>query len=140
MRVVLDTNVLVAALITPHHPPDQLYQAWLAGSFTLVTSEEQLDEFRRVTRYPRLRALIEPVAAGTMLNTLASAAVVLTQLPSVDRSDDPADNFILAMVEAGAADYLVTGDKRDLLELKRHGRAQIVTTREFLRQLGGPPL
>jgi predicted nucleic acid-binding protein len=48
MRVVLDTNVLVAALISPHHPPDRVFQAWLAGVFTLVTSGEQLDEFRRL--------------------------------------------------------------------------------------------
>jgi putative PIN family toxin of toxin-antitoxin system len=139
MRVVLDTNVLVAALVTPHHPPDRLYQAWLRGLFTLVTSEEQLDEFRRVTRYPRIRALIEPAAAGTMLNTLANVAVVLTQLPAVDRSRDPADNFLLAMTEAGEVEYLVTGDKRDLLELKRHARTDIVTTRQFLQVLGMDP-
>jgi putative PIN family toxin of toxin-antitoxin system len=105
MRVVLDTPVLVAALITPHHPPDRVFQAWLAGAFTLVTSIEQLEEFRRVTRYPRLRPLIEPAAAGTMLNTLAAVAVVLKKLPAVDRSPDPGDNFVLAMAEAGEADY-----------------------------------
>lgn len=133
MRVVLDTNVLVAALITPRNPPDRIFQAWLAGLFTLVTSEEQLDEFRRVTRYPRVRPLIEPAAAGTMLNTLAAVAVVLKKLPAVDRSRDPGDNFLLAMAEAGEADYLTTGDRRDLLALKRHNRTHIVTVREFLK-------
>lgn len=101
-----------------------------------MTSEAQLDEFRRVTRYPRVRALIEPATAGTMLNALAHAAVVLTDLPAVDRSRDPSDNFLLAMAEAGEADYLVTGDKRDLIGLKRHARAHIVPTRELLRVLG----
>jgi len=50
MRVVLDTNVLISALITPQGPPEILYQSWRAGRFILVTSEIQLDEFRRVTR------------------------------------------------------------------------------------------
>ena len=139
MRVVLDTNVLVAALITPHHPPDQVFKAWLAGLFTLVTSEEQLEEFRRVTRYPRVRALVEPAAAGTMLNTLAAVAVVSGNLPAVDRSRDPGDNFLLAMAEVGDADYLVTGDRRDLLALKRHGRAKIIKVRAFLKILGLEP-
>ena len=51
MRVVLDTGILIAALITRNTPPDQLYQLWRKRRFTLVTSELQLDEFRRVTRY-----------------------------------------------------------------------------------------
>ncbi len=58
MRVVLDTNILISALIVPGGAPDALYQTWRAGQFTLVTSEEQLDEFRRVTRYPRLRPFL----------------------------------------------------------------------------------
>ncbi len=136
MCVVLDTNVLVAALIAPHPPPDRIFQAWLAGAFTLVTSVERLEEFRRVTRYPRLRPLIEPAAAGAMLNTLAAVAVVLKKLPAVDRSRDPGDNFVLAMAEAGEADYLVTGDCKDLLALKLHYRTLIVRVREFLKALG----
>jgi putative PIN family toxin of toxin-antitoxin system len=136
MRVVLDTNVLVAALITPHNPPDLVFQTWLAGAFALVTSREQLDEFRRVTRYPRVRSLIEPAAAGAMLNALAAVAIVLDKLPAVDRSPDAGDNFVLAMAEAGEADYLVTGDRRDLLALQRHHRTRIVRVHEFLKALG----
>lgn len=44
MRVVLDTNVLIAALITKGTPPDQLYQAWLRGQVEVVTSVAQLRE------------------------------------------------------------------------------------------------
>ena len=38
MRLVLDTNILVGALITTGTPPDRLYQAWLRGDIELVTS------------------------------------------------------------------------------------------------------
>ena len=51
MRVVLDTGILIAALITRDTPPDRLYQLWRKRRFTLITSESQLDEFRGVTRY-----------------------------------------------------------------------------------------
>ena len=74
-----------------------------------------------------------------MLNTLTAVTVVYHRLPGVDRSRDPADNFLLAMAEAGAADYLVTGDRRDLLALKRHGRTNIAGVRPFLRTLGLEP-
>lgn len=44
MKVVLDTNVLISALISPHNPPDLILQSWLAGDFELLTSEDQLEE------------------------------------------------------------------------------------------------
>ena len=57
-------------------------------------------------------------------------------LPRVDRSPDPKDNFLLALAEAGNADLLVSGDKRDVLALKRHEGTRIVTAREALQALG----
>lgn len=54
MKVVLDTNVLISALISPHNPPDLILQSWLAGDFELLTSEDQLEEIRRVSRYARV--------------------------------------------------------------------------------------
>ena len=136
MRVVLDTNLLCSALITPGGPADQLYLAWRARLFTLVTSEEQLEEFRRVTRYPRVKRFIESTAAGTMHNELRRLAMLLTDLPAIEASADPGDNFLLAMTLAGDADFLVTGDKRDLLSMGTFRRTRIVTAREMLRELG----
>jgi uncharacterized protein len=92
----------------------------------LVSSLDQLEEFRRVTRHPRLRSYIQPAAAGTLLNEIKLLAVVLTTLPKADRSKDPADNFILAMAEAGQADYIVARDKTGLLELKNQGNTPII--------------
>lgn len=49
MRVVLDTGILLAALITFGTPPDLVYRAWRKRAFELITSEWQLDELRRVS-------------------------------------------------------------------------------------------
>ena len=136
MRVVLDTNILVSALISRVGATDRLYSAWKDGRFVLVTSNEQLEEFRRVTRYARVKPLIEPGAAGTLYNQLRTSEAVLETLPTVKRSPDPADNFLLAMAAASAADYLVTGDKRHVLALQRHGNTHIVTARDMLKVLG----
>ena len=62
MRVVLDTGILIAALITTDTPPSLIYQAWRKKRFELVTSEWQLDEFRRVYRYSKLRRFLKPAA------------------------------------------------------------------------------
>jgi putative PIN family toxin of toxin-antitoxin system len=136
MRAVLDTNILCSALLTPGGLTDRLYRGWREGRFQLLTSEEQLEEFRRVTRYPHLKPFIEPAAAGAMHNELRRLAVLIVKLSVVDVSRDPADNFLLAMAQAGEADVLVTGDKHDLLSLKLFQRTRIVTARQFLGQLG----
>lgn len=52
-------------------------------------------------------------------------------LPRVERSPDPTDDFLLALSQAGKADYLVTGDKSGLLVLTRHHATRIVSPREF---------
>jgi len=132
MRVVLDTGILIAALITKDTPPDRIYQAWRKRRFELVTSQWQLDEFRRVSRYPKLRKYLQPIEAGNLVNGLRHQARFLENLPDVDLSEDPDDNPLLAMAIAGEVDYLVSGDKRDVLALKKVGKASIVTARGFL--------
>jgi putative PIN family toxin of toxin-antitoxin system len=133
MRVILDTNLLVSALLTPDGVPARLLDAWFEGRYELITSGPQLDELRLVTRHPRVRRFIGPATAGSLVNDLRHFAELLTALPNVDVSEDPADNFLLAMAEAGRADYLATGDKRDVLVLKRHGPTRIVTAKRLLQ-------
>ena len=135
MRVVLDTGILIAALITKNTPPDQIYQAWRKNKFELITSEWQLAEFRRVSRYPKLRKYLLPAEAGNMVNGMRYQAIVLTELPTLEVSQDPDDNPVLAMAVAGEADFLVSGDKRDLLALKTIEKTRILTARKFLSEL-----
>ena len=135
MRVVLDTGILIAALITADTSPDQVYQAWRKKRFTLVTSVWQLGEFRRASRYERVKKFLKPTEAGNLVNGLKRHATVLKDLPDVDLSQDPQDNPVLAMAIAGEANYLVTGDRRGLLSLKRVGTTRIVTAAEFLKVL-----
>ena len=132
MRFILDSNVLIAALITRDTPPDKLYQAWRDGRITLITSEPQIDEIRRVTRRLGVRLRIHPAEAGRMVNDLRRLAMVVDHLPTVEVSPDPYDNFLLAMAQLAKADVLVTGDKRDLLALHRHHGTRILTARAAL--------
>ncbi|GAB1425071.1 putative toxin-antitoxin system toxin component, PIN family [Thauera terpenica] len=131
MRVVLDTNILFSALISPHGAPDTIYRAWRMARFEVVTSLAQLDEIRRASRYPKLQAVLQPTKVGVMINNL-QRALVLDQLSRSFEADDPDDAFLLAMADAGRADYLVTGDRRaGLLERGHSGRTRILTPTLF---------
>lgn len=131
MRVVLDTNVLLSALISPYGPPDVIYRAWRAARFEVVTSTAQLDELRRASRYPKFKAVLQPHRVGTMVNNL-QRAVVLEHLPTRIEADDPNDAFLLSMAVASEAEYLVTGDHRaGLLQRGSIGRTRIVTPAAF---------
>ena len=135
MRVVLDTNILLAALISPTGPPARLYEAWQKGRFDLLTSEEQLDELSRVTRYPTIRPLITHSEAGRMVNQIRALATVVRTGRRRAVSADPADDFLFAVAEAGAADYIVTGDKSGVLDVGRHGKTRTVSARQFVALL-----
>src|SRR5579862_9621599 len=109
MRVVLDTNILLSALISPHGTSDMIYRAWRAAKFNLITSTVQLDELRRASRYPKFKTVLQPARVGTMINNLQHA-IVLEHLTFKMELDDPNDVFLLSMSIEGSADYLVTGD------------------------------
>jgi predicted nucleic acid-binding protein len=61
----------------------------------------------------------------------AARHAAVDPLPRVERSSDPDDDYLLALSEAGKADYLVTGDKNGLLELDTHKGARIISARDF---------
>ncbi len=139
MRLVIDTNILVSALLAATSLPAQLVVLWRAGRFDLLTTAEQLDELMRVTRYPKIRERLAPAIAGRMVNDLRALAITVDKLPVVDASPDPDDNYLLALAAAGAADVLVTGDKRDLLGLGVYEGTKITNTRDFLTRYGRRP-
>jgi uncharacterized protein len=138
LRVCLDTNIIVSGLASPNHPPARLLELWLQGRFTLVTSEWQLQEFRRVSRYARIRARVPAHVSGQFVNTARSLAIVLTELNQVQASPDPDDDFILATAVTGRVDALVTGDTADVLFLQKIGQVRIMTARALLDLLEPP--
>lgn len=132
MRVVLDTNTLVSALITSDTPPHRIYEAWRQGRLELLCCAAQLHEVCEVTRRVAVRLRIRPAEAGRMVNDLRALSRWVDELPAVRRSPDPADDYLLALAQAGAAQAIVTGDKSGLLALARHAGAEIVSARAFV--------
>ena len=131
MRVVLDTNIIVSALLAPAGKPAAIIRIWLDGKFTLLTSAAHLAELRSTLQKPRVSERIKPHKAGRLINQVSKIAEDVDPLPRMERSPDPTDDFLLAMSEGGMANYLVTGDKSGLLALGRHKATRIVSARDF---------
>jgi len=89
-----------------------------------------------VTRRPFFRDRIRPSEAGRMVNDIRYLALMCDPLPTVERSPDPNDDWLLAVAEKAQAEFLVTGDKSDLLKLEQHGTTRIVTARFLADNLG----
>jgi putative PIN family toxin of toxin-antitoxin system len=137
--LVVDTNILVSALLATASLPAQLIVLWRIGRFDLLTTAEQLDELMRVTRYPKIRERLAPAIAGRLVNDVRTLAITIDKLPLVEVSADPDDNYLLALAAAGSADFLVTGDKRHLLGIAVYEGTKIITVRDFLAMHGRAP-
>lgn len=136
MRVILDTNILLSGLISREGFPARLIEAWLDRRFTLVSHAFQIDEIRDVSRRDKIRALVRPAEVGRLVNQIMVIADMPLALPHVRRSPDPRDDFLLGLCEAGRADWLVTGNRDDLLALRRHGPSRIVAAAYLAGHLG----
>ena len=136
MKVVIDTNVFVSAIIAPTSTPARIVQAWRDGRFELPTCDELLDELRTTTRYPKIRSRISPLVAGILINEIGKVASHIGGLPHVERSPDPRDDYLLALTDKGDANFLVSGDKPGLLTLGKFAAAKIITARQFADILG----
>jgi putative PIN family toxin of toxin-antitoxin system len=135
IRAVLDTNVIVSALINPDGPPGQILKALKTKHFTLVSSEPINDEVLRVLNYPHLEKYGLREYIFDVAFILWEIAELVVDLPHIKLSKDPDDDKFLAAAAGGGADYLVTGDVPDLLHLREYKGTTILSPREFLSVL-----
>ncbi|MFN8373625.1 MAG: putative toxin-antitoxin system toxin component, PIN family [Anaerolineae bacterium] len=138
MKLVLDTGILISALITKGTPPDLLYQAWRENKFELLTSDAQIAEFLRVSQYPKLKRYLKPIEAQQLVAGLQSQAEVLLSIPEVSYSPDPDDNKIIAIGIVGKTDYIISGDKRHMLSLDTVENIPIIAARKAVEILHLP--
>lgn len=135
IRVVLDTNVLVSAVIRPGGKSDQIVRQG-PGRFELLTSEFIVAEVEEILARRHIqRKYQDQVTASKRVQVIASlrALATMVQVQS-DLSGvvaDPDDAEVLATAADGFAEYLVTGD-RHLLALGTYKAIQIVTPTQFL--------
>ena len=133
LRVVLDTNVYLSALLFPNAPTAALWELAIDGRYIVVLSPFIVRELMGKLRDKFDYAADDREVIKHRLLRLA-AIVQPATVPAV-LPHDPDDNHILACAVAGRADLLVTGD-RDLLRLKHYAGIPIVRARDLLHTLG----
>ena len=143
-RAVVDTNVVVSALLNPFGTPASVVGVANAR-FKLVWSAGIVTECLRVLTYEkiarRLRAIGKEEAARATVARLAAGAELVApeRLPRIRVvKDDPSDDLFLATAIAGGARVLVSGDRRHLLPLKEVMGVRIVDAATFAAELGLP--
>jgi putative PIN family toxin of toxin-antitoxin system len=138
IRVVLDTNILVSAVLSKSGVPAQIVDAWQAHEFFLVSHEAAFAEIERVLSdllsLGKYRITEEDISS--LLNLLQSDALLILDLPHVTNviTAHPADELFLSIAQAGEAQVIVSGDKH-LLGLKTFRGIEIMTARKFLDSL-----
>ncbi len=129
MRVVLDTNVLISALIKSGKP-QHLLKVLLGPDHALILSEPIIEEFSRVTADEKIERYADDEAVMGFLQALLSRAVFVRLRSRVHVFDNP-DDEVLSTAKEGDADFIVTGDKH-MLDLKEFRRIKIVTVQKAL--------
>ncbi len=139
-RAVLDSSVLISALLTPGGVSGRLLDAaergdirsCLSGEILVETAAALLRKRKLHGRYGFNRAAVEAFCDG--LEAVAEMVAGLPPLRSVP--DDPKDDVIVATVVAAGAGFLVTGDRKHLLSLGSYRDIRILWPRGFLELLG----
>ena len=133
MKVVLDTNVLVSAMIKAGKPRDLFNK--LIKDKQLILSRAILEEFLDVIEDPKVVKYASEQNVTVFFDTLRNAARIV-QVKSGFKAvkEDPDDDIIVRTAYDGKADYIVSGD-RHLLELKEFKGIKILTTEEMIHML-----
>jgi putative PIN family toxin of toxin-antitoxin system len=134
-RLVLDTNVLLSALMFRSAPISWLRLAWQGKAIIPLISRDTASEFLRVLGYPKF-ALDASEREELLADYLpwCETVPILVPPPILPNCRDPFDRPFLELALAGRADALVTGDK-DLLELAGAFAVPILTPAQMKEQL-----
>jgi putative PIN family toxin of toxin-antitoxin system len=132
LRVVLDTNVLVSAIVSDGKPR-QLFKKGIENQFSIVTSDPLLKELARVLRRPKFKTRQREIQRIT-LALLGSAEVISVKTKLEVVREDPKDNMVVETAHDGNADFIVTGDSH-LLKLQSFREIKITNVEEMLALL-----
>jgi putative PIN family toxin of toxin-antitoxin system len=130
-RVVLDTNVVVSALLARHGNEARVLRLLLTGVLQPCVSEDVLAEYTDVLHRSKFKNLSR-IAIDDVLKGLSKNQLIQTNL-SLTVSPDPSDNRFLECAQTANADFLVTGNKRHFPAVWKN--TKIVNARELLEAI-----
>jgi len=131
MKIVLDTNVIVAGLLSPFGPCGDILRMVSSGSLTLCIDARVLSEYREVLERPKFGFDRDKVAA--ILDYIEHHGWVVASTPLSHSLPDPDDEPFLEIAVSGGAEYLVTGNAVHFPSEYCQGAA-VVSPSDFLKR------
>ena len=129
MKVVVDTNVLVAGLLSPFGPPGEIVRMIASGTLHICFDARILTEYGEVLARPKFQFSSELTQA--LLEQIKAEGLSVAGNPLPARLPDPTDEPFLEAAIAGAADCLITGNIKHFPSAKRQGTV-VLSPSEFL--------
>jgi len=134
LRAVIDTNIIVSAVIGKSATLVNIYESFVGNRFTPVFSPQLQQEILNVIRKPRLRKYFGTEETKRFKGLLKVDSILVVPAKKVSVCRDTKDNILLETALEAKADFIVTGDK-DLLILKSFSGIPIVNPRRFSDKL-----
>ncbi|MDY6846581.1 MAG: putative toxin-antitoxin system toxin component, PIN family [Chloroflexota bacterium] len=134
MIVVLDTNVIISALLSAGGSPAQIIDLWEAGVFDVAISTPLLDELKRALDYPQVKKYqkMTPDELNMLLGRWSTISIYVEPEEALEVvADDPDDNRVLECAIAAKASYIISGDKH-LLDLGEYRGIEVLPPAGFI--------
>lgn len=128
LRLVIDTNILVAAALNPEGLPRTVFLLATTKPARLYVSVAILAEYGEVLARPELR--IRRGLQQQFLQLVRNRSHIITPSRALRVAADPDDNKFLECADAARADYLVAGNRRHFPKFWK--RTKVINAREFL--------
>ena len=139
MRAVVDADCLIAGVLTPEGATTEILDRWLLGAFELVVCPQLIHEVTKAILHPRIASkyVISEEDVEALSLRLSGEGMMMDDPPDPPRvvPEDPGDDYLIALAQQAAADYLVTRDQH-FRDLRVEG-VPILSPRSFLDVLQG---
>jgi uncharacterized protein len=146
VRGVVDNNIWVSAILTRRGSPGRVLDAFVAGRFTLVSSDPLLAELAEVLQRPRIarQSQFTPAQVSELIASMRLVGEIFTVTGAVRICRDPKDDAVIETAIVGRADVLVSGDKDltgdpTVVASLYEQEVRILSVAEFVRELDEPP-
>jgi putative PIN family toxin of toxin-antitoxin system len=130
IRVVIDTNVVVSALLF-EGVSSELSPLWKNGQIKPLVSKRIIGEYIAVFAYPKFKLTEEEISYLLYKEILPFVDVIIPESAPDIVLDDPSDDKFIHCAVSGDAKYIVSGD-RHLLSLGHYGGVQILSPSKLI--------
>jgi len=131
MRIVVDTNDFISALIGKKHR-EKLKIVLERPDVDLFADTNLLTELSEVAYRDKFRNYVTPSEIALFLEAIQARLTIINPTTIVTDSPDSDDNYLLSLAIDAQAEYLITGNKNDLLALSPYRGIQIIRLQAFL--------